>query len=73
MAALPKNMGKLDKAIRTLIALGIALLYLFNLITGVVGLVLMSLAIILLLTSFFNFCPLYKVFGYDSCKFDPKE
>jgi hypothetical protein len=69
MATLPKNMRKLDKAIRTLIALGIDLLYLFNLNTGVVGLVLMSLAIILLLTSFFNFCPLYKVFGFASCKF----
>jgi hypothetical protein len=71
--ALTKNMGKLDKAIRTLIAVGIALLYLFDLITGILGMILMLIAIVLLVTSFANFCPLYKILGFNSCKFDPKE
>lgn len=69
---LKKNVGKLDRAIRTLIAIGIALLYLFDIISGIVGMILTLLAIILLVTSLLNFCPLYKILGVNSCKFDPK-
>lgn len=66
------NVGQLDKAIRVLVAMAIALLYLFDLITGIIGVVFMLVAIILLVTSLFSFCPLYKILGFNSCKFDPK-
>lgn len=69
---LNKNVGKLDRAIRTLVAIGIALLYLFDVISGILGMVLTAFAIILLITSLVNFCPLYKIIGFNSCKFDPK-
>jgi len=50
------------------LALGIALLYYFDIIQGTLAYVLMALAIIFLITSFISFCPLYKPFGINTCK-----
>ncbi|CAM1339097.1 YgaP family membrane protein [Tenacibaculum aestuarii] len=63
-----KNMGNTDKAIRTLIALIIAALSYFEIISGVLGNILLVLAIVLLITSFVNFCPLYRLFGINTRK-----
>ncbi len=63
-----KNMGNADKGIRIVVALAIALLYYFDVISGTLAYVLMALAIIFLLTSFISFCPLYKPFGISTCK-----
>ena len=63
-----KNMGKTDKGIRVIIAVIIALLYYFNIIEGAIAYVLMALAMVLLITSFINFCPLYVPFGISTCK-----
>ena len=62
------NMGSADKGIRVAIAIVIALLYYFNVVEGMVAYVLMALAIIFLITSFINFCPLYAAFGINTCK-----
>jgi hypothetical protein len=63
-----KNMGSKDKLIRTLVALVIAILYFTNIITGTLAIVLAIVAIIFLLTSLVNFCPLYTLFGVNTCK-----
>ena len=63
-----KNMGTLDKGIRITAAVIIALLYYFNVIEGTLAYVLMAFSIIFLLTSFISFCPLYTLFGWNSCK-----
>ena len=63
-----KNMGTTDKAIRIIVAIGIALLYYFNKIEDTLTYILMAVAIIFLITSFINFCPLYRVFGINTCK-----
>lgn len=63
-----KNMGTADKGVRIIIAVGIALLYYFNVIEGTLAYILMALAIIFLLTSFISFCPLYTLFGINTCK-----
>ena len=63
-----KNMGSLDKGIRVIAAIVIAILYYFNVITGTLAYVLMALAIIFLITSFVSFCPLYAPFGINTCK-----
>ena len=63
-----KNMGSADKLIRVIIAGGIGVLYYLNYITGTLALTLMAIAIILLITSLINFCPLYKILGTNSCK-----
>ena len=63
-----KNMGAADKGIRVLIAIIIALLYYFNIVEGTLAYILMAFAIIFLLTSFISFCPLYTLFGINTCK-----
>jgi hypothetical protein len=61
------NMGSVDRIARLIIAAIIAALYFTNTITGTLGLVLLILAGIFLLTSFIGFCPLYVLFGFNTC------
>jgi len=63
-----KNVGLADKGIRVLVAFIIAVLYYLDIISGTIGIVFMAIAIILLLTSVFNFCPLYALLGKNTCK-----
>ncbi len=71
--ALPKNVGKIDKFVRLGLAILISVLISFNVIQNtVVALVLLAIAIIFLATSFLNFCPLYTLFGINTCKYDKK-
>ncbi|MEI6765875.1 MAG: DUF2892 domain-containing protein [Bacteroidota bacterium] len=63
-----KNMGMIDRVIRTLIALTIAVLFYLEVITGTLGIVLLILGGVFLLTSIFGFCPLYLPFGIKTCK-----
>lgn len=62
-----KNMGNTDRTIRILLAIIIAGLYFGNIITGTLGLVLLVLAVVFLLTSLVSFCPLYALFGLNTC------
>lgn len=63
-----KNMGTTDKAIRIPIAVVIGVLYFTNTISGTLAIVLGILAVVFLLTSFINFCPLYLPFGINTSK-----
>lgn len=65
-----KNMGNVDKALRSLIALVIALLYFTEVITGIFAIILLVLAVVFLLTSMVSFCPLYTIFGMNTCKIE---
>lgn len=58
-----KNMGSIDKIIRILIAIVIAILYFTNVISGTTAIILGILAIVFALTAFVGFCPLYLPFG----------
>ena len=59
-------MGKADRLIRIVVAAVIAALYLTNILSGVVGVVLLVLAGVFLMTSFISFCPLYAPFGLST-------
>jgi len=63
-----KNIGNLDKKIRISIAILVAVLYFTNVINGITAIILGVVALILLATSFINFCPLYYPFKISSCK-----
>ncbi|HEY9123695.1 MAG TPA: DUF2892 domain-containing protein [Bacteroidales bacterium] len=63
-----KNMGTIDKVIRILVAVIIAILFFTNIISGALGIVLLILAAVFVLTSLISFCPLYVPFGIDTCK-----
>lgn len=63
-----KNMGNIDKVIRILVALVIAVLYFTHVINGTVAIIGLVLAAVFILTSFISFCPLYLPFGISTRK-----
>tara|TARA_R110000851_G_scaffold36697_1_gene95529 strand:+ start:7167 stop:7376 length:210 start_codon:yes stop_codon:yes gene_type:complete len=63
-----KNMGNLDRTLRFVIAAALIALYYNGIISGMLGIVLVVLAIVFFLTSFMGFCPLYLPFGIKTCK-----
>jgi hypothetical protein len=62
-----KNMGAADRIIRLVLAVLAVGLYLGNIITGTVGIVLIILAAVFVFTSLVSFCPLYTLFGLSTC------
>ena len=62
-----KNMSSTDKIIRLIVAAIIAILFFTNVISGTLGIVLLVLAVVFTLTSFISFCPLYAIFGMNTC------
>lgn len=62
------NMGSTDRIIRVVIAILFLALYLTNIISGTIGIVLIAVSAIFLITSFVNFCPLYAVLGISTLK-----
>jgi hypothetical protein len=63
-----KNMGTLDKGIRFIVAITIIILFFTNVIQGTLGYILLTFALILVLTNFISFCPLYVPLGINTCK-----
>ncbi len=61
------NMGPLDKAIRIILAITFAALYITKMVEGTVGIILLVLGGVFLLTSIISFCPLYTLLGMNTC------
>lgn len=62
-----KNMGNTDRIVRVIIAILIAALYFTGTLTGTLGTVLLVLAGVFVATSVVSFCPLYTIFGLNTC------
>ena len=60
------NMGSTDKAIRIVLAIVFAGLYITKLVEGTVGLALLVIGGVFLLTSVISFCPLYTLLGMNT-------
>ncbi len=63
-----RNIGTVDRVIRLLLAIVIAVLYQIGVIKGTLGIVLIVIAVIFLLTSIAGFCPLYALLGISTKK-----
>jgi len=63
-------MGKTDRLIRVIIAIVISALVVGNILTGTLAIVLLAFAGVFLITSMFSFCPLYTLFGMNTCPKD---
>lgn len=61
-------MGSADKAIRIVLAIVFAGLYITQLVEGTLGVTLLVLGGVFLLTSMVSFCPLYTLFGVNTCE-----
>jgi hypothetical protein len=63
-----KNMGNVDRGIRTAVALVVAALIATGTVSGVLAIVLGIIAAAFLLTSLIGFCPLYAPLGINTCQ-----
>ena len=63
-----KNMSNLDRILRVAIAVGVAVLYFTNVISGTWAIILGILAVVFLLTSLVGTCPLYMPFKFSTRK-----
>ncbi len=67
------NVGRKDKSIRLILAMGLALLSAAEWLPEAVNRALIVIAGILLLTGFVRFCPIYKVLGKNTCEIPQKD
>jgi len=68
-----KNIGTIDKVIRILVAVIIAVLYFTKVISGTPGIVLLVLAVVFVLTSLVSVCPIYLSLGLSTLKKEEKK
>ena len=64
-----KNVGKIDSIVRIVLAVILAYLDWSGMVTGTLSWVVGIAAVVMLVTAFVKFCPLYKILGVDTCKF----
>lgn len=65
--AILKNVGSVDRFARIALAILLAALYFTGTITGVAGYVILAIAVVFALTSALRWCPLYRIFGLNTC------
>ncbi|MBK9422292.1 MAG: DUF2892 domain-containing protein [Flavobacteriales bacterium] len=63
-----KNMGGMDRTVRIIVALATVVLTFTGVLHGTLAIILLVFATVFLLTSFVSFCPLYALFGFNTCK-----
>jgi len=63
-----KNMGTIDRVLRTILALAMIALYYTGVVSGTLGIILIVFSVIFLLTSLISFCPLYLPFGLSTIR-----
>ena len=63
-----RNMSNTDRIVRVVVAALFAYLFFGHIVNGILGLVLVILAVVFLLTSVVAFCPLYVPFKINTNK-----
>jgi hypothetical protein len=63
-----KNVGKIDRIIRILIVIALAVLVYAKVVTGTLAIIFIVAGVVLLATSIFNTCPIYCALGWSTCK-----
>ncbi|MBA4850634.1 DUF2892 domain-containing protein [Emticicia sp. BO119] len=62
-----KNLGKIDRIIRLMVSVVLIVLYYTDVVSGTWGILAMVVASIFVVTSLVSFCPLYTIFGINTC------
>ena len=68
-----KNMGTIDRVVRFLVAVLIAILYFTDQISGIAAIILGIFAVVFLVTSFMSSCPLYTPLKISTIKKNNKD
>jgi hypothetical protein len=63
-----KNVGSIDQIIRYLLAALFIILFFTNVVSGVLGYILLALAAIFIVTALLNFCPIWWIVGVRTNK-----
>ena len=63
-----KNMGQADRIVRVMLAAIVAVLYITNVISGSIAIVLLALSTVFILTSLIGSCPVYLPFGLSTLR-----
>jgi len=61
-------MGTADRVLRWVLAAVFITLTLMDVATGLLGAILLVLGVVFVLTSIVGYCPLYKLFGINTCQ-----
>lgn len=61
------NVGNIDRIIRLLLSVVLVILWFTGTLTGTMGIVALVLAGVFTLTAAIGFCPLYAIFGMNTC------
>lgn len=62
-----KNVGMIDRLLRLLVVVAIAVAYALGHLSGAIAIALGVVALTLLLTSFVSICPAYSLLGVSTC------
>ncbi len=63
-----KNMGPVDRILRSIVAITLIVLFIMKIITGTIGIVVVVFASIMLISALIGNCPPYALMGFNSCK-----
>jgi hypothetical protein len=66
-----KNVGKMDRVVRIAIAVALSILAYSKIIPSDFALGVYLVAVIIALTGFIRFCPLYKILHKSTCREEP--
>jgi len=62
------NVGKTDQLVRYVLGIVLLVAYFLHWVTGAWGWVSLILGVIFVVTAAIRFCPLYVIFGVNTCK-----
>lgn len=63
-----KNVGSIDQIIRYLLAALFIILFIFHIVSGIFGYILLALAVVFIVTALLNFCPIWWMIGTKTNK-----
>lgn len=62
-----RNMGTFDKVVRLILAICAGFLVYLELVSAPLSYILLTFSAVFVITSLVGFCPLYGVFGWNTC------
>ena len=68
-----KNIGNGDRFLRIMIGIIALILVMGNVVEGTVMWITLAIGILMVFTSSIQFCPLYTLLGFSTCKVKPKK
>ncbi|WP_339837693.1 DUF2892 domain-containing protein [uncultured Flavobacterium sp.] len=68
-----KNVGNGDRFLRIMIGIIALILVIGNVVEGTLMWIALAVGLIMVVTSSIQFCPLYSLFGYSTCKVKNKK